>query len=191
MVLKRSATALLVIGCFSILLPEAKCGQSLDPKGTTSGPKGVVVFAARKISKGALIVEEDLRETVVNVRGLEKFGIPIRKSVIARRTRYEIVQGQVILESDLFLNRVKRSHLTKQRKHLSAFVAAKRHIPAGPIIQRSDLLLGSVRTVDSSKWLKDIDQAVGKRAKNVIVREQILTTDVLMHESILPESNTQ
>lgn len=182
---KRICIALLAIALFTTFVQEAKCGQDLN--GNYSGPRSVVVFAARKISKGARIVEGDLSEAVINSLGFKESDIPTRQSVLSRRSRYGIEVGQIILERELMPNRTEGASSQKQQMHFSTFVEATKHIAAGATITLSDLRQGSVRTADSSKWIKDINQAVGKKAKNAIVGEQILTTDVLMLDSTLPQ----
>ena len=187
---KKIFLALLTFASYATSAPEAKCGQSLDPTGKNSGPKSVVVFASRKISKGARIVEDDLREMVINSRGLREADIPIRKSLIDRRPRFEIAQGQVIFEHDLMQRRAKLRSSIKLRKYLTKFIEARKHISEGATITRSDLFVGSVRTSDSSKWLSQIEQAVGMQARSDIVRGQLITTDALMGKSILQNQKT-
>lgn len=181
---KTACIASLAVALSTTSVQEAKCGQGL---GSYSGPRSVVVFAARKITKGARIAEDDLSETVINSQGLKEADIPTRKSVVARRARYEIAKGQIIFEQELILNRLKPGRSTKRRKYLATFVEAKNNISEGATITRSDLLLNSVRTFDSSKWLSRIDQAVGMRARRAIISRQLLTTDLLMLDSTLPQ----
>ncbi|RTL42362.1 MAG: hypothetical protein EKK48_10230 [Candidatus Melainabacteria bacterium] len=167
---------------FAVLTQNAQCGQSIDSKSNPSEPKSVVVFATRAISKGTVIVDADLRESVINSRGFRESDIPGRNSITGRRSRYAMTKGQIILERDLLPSHAKPKN-AEQSKHSANFVQAKRAIRAGSIIARSDLTEGSVKTTDSSTWVRNENQVVGMQAKFDIVAGQLLTTDVLIAKS--------
>lgn len=141
----------------NIFLPPAWSGQGLVID--ESEPKSVVVYAVRKISKGTLIRGEDVQETILNSRGMKESDIAVRKSVVGRRAKYEITEGQIIMENCLVPS--SKNNKTRSPKHLACFVQAVKHIPAGTVISRADLKGGLAKTGDSGGWLKRVDEAVG------------------------------
>ena len=154
--------------------PFALAGQSLvvDDK---SEPKSVVVYAVRRIPRGAVISNRDLEETIINSRGVKSADIAIRQFLIGRRAKYEIMEGQVILENCLVPCREKRAKQLACLKHFASFVQAKNDIPCGAVVTDADLRTGSVMTIDSADWLSRVDEAVGRKAKCAIFRGQIIT----------------
>jgi flagella basal body P-ring formation protein FlgA len=162
----------------SIFLPPVWSGQGLVID--ESEPKSAVVYAVRNIPKGTLISGEDLQETILNSRGVKESDIAIRKFVVGRRAKYEITEGQVIMENCLVPDRDRKNKQTRSPKHMACFVQAIRDIPAGTVVSRADLKGGSAKTGDSSGWLKRVDEAVGMQTKSSIYEGQIITTDLLI-----------
>lgn len=169
----------------NIFLPAAWSGQSIVTDDE-SEPKSVVVYAVTNIPKGALIADKDLQETIINSRGFKETDIAIRRFITGRRAKYQITEGQIILENCLVPNREKRNKPMKCRKHLASFVQAKNDIPSGTVISLEDLRTGSVKTANSTGWLKSVDQAVGKRTMSSIPRGQILTSDLQFTKETSP-----
>ncbi len=158
--------------------PKAWCGQSITPPDE-SEPKSVVVFAATNIPEGAVIGERAVHESVINSRGYKDTDILSRDSIIGRRARYGFVPGQLIMEHNLLPKRKSGTKKSSTPTFDSTFVQAKSTISAGSIIARTDLITGTVKTTDSSRWVKSVDEAVALRASYTIIAGQILTTDIL------------
>lgn len=184
-ILSRTIRLMLCMLAGNIFVPGAWSGQS-TVTDDESEPKSVVVYAITNIPKGALIVDKDLQETIINSRGFKETDIAIRRFTTGRRAKYQITEGQIILENCLVPNREKRNKQMKCRKHVASFVQAKNEIPSGKVISLTDLRTGSVKTADSTGWLKSVEQAVGMRTKSSIARGQILTSDLQFTKETSP-----
>lgn len=173
--------AVLIIGLITSMMPAA-WSQKKVMDAQSAEQQSVVVFAARKIPKGSVLKSEDLQESVINTRGFKKDDIPCRSKILGAYPKYAIKQGQIIFEHDLVPRCISHGRQSAQKATLTAtkFIQAKNTIQAGSVIKRSDLITGSIRTCDGSKWLHHIDAILGLHVKTTIVAGQVLTADVLV-----------
>lgn len=177
----RGARFASTIAAFVVALtsfsPPAWCGQSISVDDS-SETKSVVVYALNRIPKGALILDKDLEDSIINSRGISESQIAIRRFTVGRRSKYEIAPGQIIMENLLVQTKRLNNNQVSFQKHTATFVQAKNEIPAGRIILLKDLRTGSVKTIDSASWISTSNQVVGKQSKNRIFKGQIFTKDI-------------
>jgi flagella basal body P-ring formation protein FlgA len=169
---------LLILSVQSI--PGVHCQQVIRTINET-GPRHVVVYAARSIRTGAIINDKELKETVINTRGFKQNEILSRRSILGRKAKYAIEQGQIIKEQDLVAlkNRTVRRPKTSCEFTVVKYVQSTKRIPARAVISSKDLIEGLISTCDSTRWMATIDSVVGCRAKTSIDSGQLITVDVL------------
>ena len=138
-----------------------------------------MVVAAIKIAENQIIADSYLYESVVNSRGLDENDYPRRTAVIGRRSKYDIIPGQIIQEHLLVPRAANGIKESAERLFIAPYVQAKRHIAAGKVVASADLVSGTIETTDSSKWAESRASVIGSRSETAINAQQIITTDVL------------
>ncbi|OYV25463.1 MAG: hypothetical protein B7Z82_08360 [Halothiobacillus sp. 20-54-6] len=173
------ARTTLSIGAILSTVLAAWCQR---PETTTknNGPRSVLVFAARQIPKGAVLRREDLCESVVNSRGLNKPDIAHRVEILGRCPKYALREGQVIFEHDLVPQKRRNRDNSAYKGEIVKFVQAKHAISAGAVIKTADVVCGSITAFDTSNWLPDTGLIAGLRAKSSIAAGQVITKDILI-----------